>query len=252
MVRAFRHELHKLTRPTMLLGSFGVMVALGVLGVVIGFSRAASAGALASLSQPDGFATSLQKATVLLGVVSLGMVATAVAQDWSTGMLRSMLVREPRRLRLLAGKLAADLGYTAVAVLAGLVVALLAALVVGPSQHIDTSQWLRSGLGTTLSQLGLEALVALGFGALGAVLAMILRNPTAAVIVGVAWMLPVEGMLTRIWSSLEQWMPAHNLTVIADRGAGGSMATALLAAGGLVAAGIAASATLFRRGDVTA
>ena len=257
MYRAFKSELLKLRRPTMLLGSFGVMVALAVLGVIITISRAGSgpeAVSIASLSAPDGFATGMQRASELLGIVALGVVAVAVAQDYSTGLLRSMLVREPRRLRLLAGKLIADIGYTVVAVLVGLAVAFGVALAIAPSKGIDTSAWLHSGLTTTLAQFGAEGLLALGFGVFGAVLAIVFRNPATAVIVGFAWSLPIEGLLGRTWNSLEQWLPVHQLDVIAARGHGPdySLATALLLASGFVAAGIAASATLFHRSDVTA
>ena len=255
MLRTFRHELLKLRRPTMVLGSFGVMTALAILGVVITFTRAGTGRAdisIATLSQPDGFAAVLQRATELLGVVALGVVAIAVAQDYSTGMLRSMLMRQPRRLRLLAGKLAADLAFTVAAVVVALAVAFGVALLLGPSRGIDTSQWLHAGLTTTLAQFGAEALVALGFGVFGAVLAIVLRNPATAVIVGIAWALPIEGLLGRMWSSLEQWLPVHQLSVIADRGQGASLATALLLAGAFVAAATIVSGALFWRSDVVA
>ena len=255
MTRAFRHELLKLRRPTMLLGSFGVMVALGILGVVITFSRAGNGQgniSIASLSQPDGFAASLQHATELMGIVALGVVAVAVAQDYSTGLLRSMLMREPRRLRLLAGKLSADLAYTVAAAVVAMFAALGVALLLGPSRGIDTSQWLHAGLATTFAEIGAEALVALGFGIFGAVLAVVLRNPATAVIVGVAWSLPVEALLARTWNSLEQWLPVHQLSVIASRGQDASLSTALLVGAGFAAAGALVSATLFRRSDVVA
>jgi len=255
MFRAFRHELIKLRRPTMLLGSFGTMSALALLGVVITITRAGTGRAdvtLASLSQPDGFAVMMQRGTELLGIVALGVVAIAVAQDYSTGMLRSMLIREPRRLRLLAGKLAADLLYTTAAAVVALAVAFVVALAIGPAKGVDTSQWLHAGLLTTAAQFGAEALVALGFGVFGAVLAIVLRNPATAVIVGVAWSLPVETLLGRVWSGLEQWLPVHQLGVIADRGQGATLSTALLLAAGFAGAAIIASGAIFRRADVLA
>lgn len=255
MLRAFRHELLKLRRPTMLLGSFGIMAAMSVIGVMITITRAGTGNGdvnLASLSQPDGFAAMMQRGTEMLGIVALGVVAVVVAQDYSTGMLRSMLMREPRRLRLLAGKLAADLLYTTAAAVVAMAVALVTALAIGPAKGVDTAQWLHSGLLTTVAQFGAEALVALGFGIFGAVLAIIFRNPATAAIVGIAWSLPVEGLLGRVWSSLEQWLPVHQLSVIAARGVGGTLSTALLLAAGFAAVAAVASATIFRRADVLA
>jgi ABC-2 type transport system permease protein len=255
MVRAFRHELLKLRRPTMLLGTLGVLTAVAVLGVVVTLARAGSGEggvSIASLSQPDGFATMMQRGVELLGIAALGIVAIAVGQDYSTGMLRSMLMREPRRLRLLAGKIAADLAFSVSAVVLALAVGFGAALLLGPSRGVDTSQWLHAGLATTLAEFGAVALAALGFGVFGAALAIVLRSPAAAVMVGVAWSLPVEGLLGRIWSDLDRWLPVHQLSVIADRGQTASLGTALLIAGGYVATAALVFGTLFRRSDVTA
>ncbi len=256
MTRAFRSELLKLRRSSMALGSFGTMAALALLGVIITLTRAGAGKAsvsIASLNQPSGFADMMQRGTELLGVVALGVVAIAVAQDYSTGMLRSMLMREPRRLRLLGGKLLADLSFTVAAVVVAMVVAFVAALAIAPTRGIDGSQWLGSGLGTTLAQLGAEALVALGFGIFGAVLALVLRSPATAVIAGVAWSLPIEGLLSRVWSSLEDWMPVHQLSIIAGRGQDNtSLATALLVAGAFAVGALIVSGTLFQRSDVTA
>lgn len=258
MVGAFRSELRKLNRPTMLLGSVGSMIALAVLGIIITITRAGDGPkadiSIASLSQPDGFTSMMQHATELLGLVALGVVAIAVAQDYSTGMLRSMLMRQPRRLTLLAGKLAADLAWTVAAVALALLVAFGVAMAIGPSRGIDTSQWIHAGLTATLSQFGAELLVALAFGVFGAVLAIVLRNPATATIVGFAWSLPVETLLGRVWGSLENWLPVHQLSVIAARGQGTttSLTTALLLTAGFVTAGVAVSSTLFHRNDVTA
>ena len=257
MTRAFRHELLKLRRPTMLLGSFGVMTAIAILGVILTMARAGTGRAdisIATLSQPDGFAAMMQRGTELLGIVALGIVAIAVAQDYSTGMLRSMLMRQPRRLRLLGGKLAADLAFTVAAMAVAMLVSFGVALAIGPSRGVDTSQWLHAGLLTTVAQFGAELLITFAFGVFGAALAIVLRNPATAVMVGVAWSLPVEALLGRLWSSVENWLPVHQLTIIGARGQGPdySLATALLLASGFVAAAIALTGTLFQRSDVTA
>ena len=255
MVNAFRHELLKLRRRSMLLGAGGSMIAIAVLGVIITMTRATSGRGdvtIATLSQPDGFAAMFQQASPLIGIVALGIVAIAVAQDYSTGMLRSMLVREPRRLRLLAGKLAADLSFTVGWVAVALVVALGVGLAIGPSRGIDTSQWLNAGLGTTFAQIGADTLVALGMGVFGAALALLLRNPAPAVIAGIAWALPVESLLGRIWSSLAQWLPVHQLDVIAARGTTAALGTAFLLTGAFVAFALVLSGIVFRRSDVTA
>jgi ABC-2 type transport system permease protein len=256
MLRAFRSEWLKIRRRGMLLGSAGAMTALAILGVVIVVMRASSGRAeitVGRLSQPDGFASLMAHAGDILGIIALGTVAIAVAQEYGHGTLRSILVREPRRIHLLAGKLAANVVFVAVGVAVAFVAALAVALVIAPSQGIDTSGWFGSGLGQTLSSLGDLVLGAVGFGLFGCLLGILFRNPAPAVIAGLAWALPVEGLLNSVWSSLGEWLPFHQLGVIIQQGSATVSYTHALALGGayaLLACVIAA--VLFRQRDVLA
>jgi ABC-2 type transport system permease protein len=256
MVRAFRSEWLKIRRRGMLLGSAGVMSALAILGVVIVVLRASSRRApvsVARLSQPDGFASLMQHAGEMLGVVALGTLAIAVAQEYSYGTLRSILVREPRRLRLLAGKLSANLLFVAAGMTVAYVVAFVTALVVAPTQGVDTSGWLGSGLGQTLSTAGDLVLAALGYGLFGCLLGIVLRAPAPAVIAGLAWALPVEGLVNSVWSSLGDWLPFRQLAAIVSQVSESvSYGHALAMAGVYSLAACAVAAVLFRRRDVLA
>jgi ABC-2 type transport system permease protein len=256
MVRAFRSEWLKIRRRGMLLGSAGAMTALAILGVVIVVMRAGSGRAAVTvgrLSEPDGFAFLMSRAGDILGVIALGTVAIAVAQEYAYGTLRSILVREPRRIRLLAGKLGANLVFVAAGVTLAFVAALATALIIAPSQGIDTSGWLASGLGRTLATAGDLVLAAVGFGLFGCMLGVVLRAPAPAVIAGLAWALPVEGLLNSVWSSLGDWLPVRQLGIIIEQGSSTVSYGHALVLGGtyaLVACGIAA--VLFRRRDVLA
>jgi ABC-type transport system involved in multi-copper enzyme maturation permease subunit len=221
MIRAFRSEWLKIGRRSMLIGSLGALVGFTMLGVFLSVFRADNGrGALtiARLSQPDGFAQILQRGEEFLGVIALGIVAIATAQEYTHGTLRSLLTREPRRLRLLAGKTAANLLYVGAAVLVASVIALVTALIVAPHRGIDTSGWLGSGLGDTLSTMGNVVFAAVGWGVFGALLALVLRAPAPAVIAGVAWALPVENLLTSAWTSVGHWLPGQQLLAVAQRG----------------------------------
>ena len=221
MTRAFRSEWFKIRRPSMLLGGLGVMVGFAVLGTILAVIRAGGGHGeltVARLSQPDGFAFILQRTEEFLGIVALGVVATATALEYTNGTLRNLLVREPRRMRLLAGKTAANLLYIVLAVAAASIVALGVGLIAAPTKGIDTSAWLNAGLGDTVSTMGNLLLAGLGWGVLGALLAIVLRAPAAAVMVGIAWSLPVENLLTAAWSSVGHWLPGQQLTAIAASG----------------------------------
>ncbi len=256
MVRAFRSEWLKVLRRGMLLGSAGSMTALSILGIVLVTLRARSGRGeltVARISQPDGFSFLMSRTGAMLGVIVLGTVAIAVAQEYTHGTLRSLLVREPRRIQLLAGKLAANLVFVAAGVAVAFVAALVTALALGPSQGIDTSAWLGSGLGQTLSTGGTLVLAALGYGIFGCLLGVVLRSPAPAVIAGIAWALPVEGLLTSAWSSLGTWLPFNQLDAIISQGNSEIGYGHALAMGSVyAAAACVVAAMLFRRRDVLA
>lgn len=255
MIRAFRSELLKLRRPGMLLGGVAAMVGFSILAVVLTVARADSSGrgsvSIAALSQPDGFASILQRGADFLGVFALGVVAVATAQEFSTGALRNLLVRQPGRVRLIAGKTLCNVLYVVLSVLLASLVALLVAEVIAPSRGITASGWLGAGLGSTASTIGNLMLAAAGYAIFGALLALIVRASAPAVIIGVAWILVIENLITRAWPNVGHWLPGQQLTAVV---AGGNDISGYAWALGLgmafVAAAAVAGSTLFRRRDV--
>ena len=256
MLRSFRAEAALLRRRVFLLGSVGSLVVASVLGVVISFTRAGKgpdALTVARLSQDDGLAAVLQRSAELIGIAALGITAVAVAQGYVSGMLRVQLVREPRRLRFLAGQVAADVALVLCAVVLAVAAATVTALLLGPARGIHTAGWFGAGLGTTVSTYGDVLLSAAGFGIFGAVLALVFRSPAPAVILGFAWSLPVEGLLTAVWADLGKWLPARQLDVVVSHGDKlVPYGQALSLGAGYVAVAAALGMTLFRRRDVTA
>jgi ABC-2 type transport system permease protein len=255
VTRAFRSEWFKIRRPGVLLGGLGGMVAFALLAVILTVARADNTHSeigITALSQPGGFASILQRGSDFLGIFALGVVAVATAQEYSHGTLRSLLVREPRRLRLLAGKTLANLVYVCASVLVASLIALVVALAIAPGKGISTSAWLNAGLGTTASTIGNMVIAAAGFGILGALLALVTRAPAPAVIAGVAWILPVETLLTRAWPNVGHWLPGQQLQAIV---AGGNTISgygwALALGLSLVAVAAIASGALFRLRDVS-
>jgi ABC-type transport system involved in multi-copper enzyme maturation permease subunit len=254
MSRAFRSEWFKIRRPAVLLGGLGSMIAVALLAVILTIVRADNgrgAVTVAHLSQADGFSQMMSRASDLLGIFALGIVAVAMAQEYSNGTLRALLMREPRRLRLLGGKLLANLVYLAGSVLVAMLLALLVAVIAAPSKGISTSAWFGAGLGTTMSVFGNMVIAAVGFGVFGALLALLTRAPAPAVIAGVAWILPVENLLANAWPNVGHWLPGQQLTAIIAGGNTISGYTWALALGlSMAAVAVAASATLFWRRDV--
>ena len=143
---------------------------------------------------------------------------------------------------------------------------MVTALIVAPGQDIATAAWFTSdGWAALGSGLGNLLLATLGWGLIGALLALLLRSPAAAVGVGLAYALPFELLVTSAWDAGVRWLPGQLLGTLASGGAATATygrAALLLAiyAAFAVAAGIAlvvylavvviAATTLFARRDV--
>ena len=92
----------------------------------------------------------------------------------------------------------------------------------------------------------------IGWGALGAILAVLLRSSVVAIVVGLVYALAVESILVSLDKGLNSWLPGRLLTAIA---AGGNSSVSLSRASltisiyALIA--ITAVTVLFVRRDVT-
>jgi ABC-type transport system involved in multi-copper enzyme maturation permease subunit len=263
MIRSFRSEWIKLRRPGMILGGAGTIVGFAILTVVLTLTTASATPTdeggpggegltLAQLAATDGLAAILATAATFIGVVALSVFAISIASEYSQGTLRNLLVRQPRRVRLLAGKLLALASFTTLAVVVAGIAAVATALLVAPTQDISTAAWFTSAGWTALAGgLGNLLLATLGWGLLGALLALVLRTPAAAVGVGLAYALPGELLLTTAWSDGARWLPGQLLDALAQGGTAAvtyGSAGLLLALYGVVA--MVAGTTLFARRDV--
>jgi hypothetical protein len=91
----------------------------------------------------------------------------------------------------------------------------------------------------------------IGWGLLGAVLALLLRSPAAALGVGLAYALPFELVVTSAWTAGQPWLPGQLLRTLAEDGSPAvayGRAALVLTIYGTVAVVIAA--TLFARRSV--
>jgi ABC-2 type transport system permease protein len=262
MVGAFLSEWVKLRRRAMLVWGLGGSLLLTMFATVLTIERTqrsfpAGTGSrfhitIAELSRTDGFVRGVVTASNLLGIVALCLFAVAFASEYSQGTLRNLLVRQPRRGRLLAGKFLALAVFVAVAIALAVIVAAAVAFALGPSKGIDTAAWTTS---TGLSDLGETILhsylASIGYGILGTALAIGLRSPALAVALGVAYALPGEAIVSRLWSDGDRWLPGQLLSALAHGGTAGTSYTRALSIL-IVYAAITAAATiaLFQRRDV--
>jgi ABC-type transport system involved in multi-copper enzyme maturation permease subunit len=258
---SFRSEWVKLRRRTLLFGTFGGLALAASFFVILTFSQAAPTGpgsadlpSLQSLAQPNGLIHGLSRAVILLGIVAFGIAAAQIANEYSLGTLRQLLVRQPRRAVLLVGKYLAVMSFLVAAVVFAAVVSGVAAVVLAHVHHVPIAAWFSSaGVADLTRALGQLLLAVVGFGTLGLAVGLFLRSPVFAVIVGFAYLIPFENVLTRIVPSAGSWLPGQLLGVVGQGGTTtvGFSRALLLSALYLVAIGILSTYAFMRR-DVTA
>jgi ABC-type transport system involved in multi-copper enzyme maturation permease subunit len=254
---AFTSEWTKLRRRTLFLSTFLGLAAAASLFVILLFSQATADGGIVSLHQlarPNGLVIGVARAAMLLGVVAFGIAASQVASEYSLGTLRQLLVRQPRRAVLLAGKMLGVITFLVLALCFAAVVALVVAVVAAHSRSVPTSAWFTgTGLGDLFRELGDLVLATIGYSVLGMALGLFVRSAVFAVIIGFAWLIAVENIITRIVPSTQQWLPGASILAVASGGAEGvGYAHGLILGAVYLIVAIAAAMTVFLRSDVTA
>jgi len=265
MIRSFRSELVKLGRPTVLYGAGAVLPFLAVLATALAFLNASDGPvppgpdrgfslSLAELSNAGGLTLGFTGVAGLLGILVFVLFLTSVTGEHSQGTLRTLLVREPRRGRLLAGKLVALVLLTAVSLLVAELFSAGTSLVAAQLRDVPTSQWFGvEGLQRAAGDYANALLTASFFGLSGAMVGVLVRSTSIGLAVGLAWLLPLEHIIQNSWADAARWFPGLLFDAVAQGGTavtpyGRGLAGGVLVAGVLVVVGT----TAFIRRDVSA
>ena len=260
MSRAFRAEWVKLRRPRFLFGVLTVMAGFAALstillitGVISGeddgpFERAG----LVDLAAADGVAQGLGLAANFLSVVAMVVAAWKVAAEFGDGTIRNLVIRQPHRGRLAAGKVGALCSLLLIGVLAATAVSVALSFALAPTNDIDTAAWTTSdGLAAVISGVVNMSLTVLGWGLLGAALGLAVGSSAMAIGIGLAWMLPVENLLALALGDNGKYLPGQILTILADGGGDPSYLTALTISVLYAAAASIVGAIVFTRRDLS-
>jgi ABC-type transport system involved in multi-copper enzyme maturation permease subunit len=230
MLGAYSSEWVKLRRRAMLLWGLGGGLFFAVLATVFTVERAVRTAQLfplrrgrvtfAELELPTGLVHGVVDVSTLIGIVSLCLFAGAFATEYSQGTMRNLLVREPRRARLLTGKFLALATFIGVAVVLEIVVSCAVALLLAPGRGITTSAWTSSTGINDLLQATLHVFLAsVGYGLVGAAAGVLFRSPGVAIGASVAYVIPVEAIIVgAIWSNGDRWLPGQLLSAVAHGG----------------------------------
>jgi ABC-2 type transport system permease protein len=260
MIAAMRAELVKVLRRRVLLitAVTAVVFAVGSAAIVLaaaeptGESVSGRGVTVASLSDVGGgtdiFTTAVSFAGTFLFVVFVGVVAV----EFSRGTFRTMLMYQPRRLRLLAGKTAALLAFAAVVLAATEVLTWGAAKLLAPTADVATGQWVSlDAFGQAAADYGSVLFWISGYAILGTTLAVLVRSVPVALAIGIAWAGPFEHLLQDAWDPAERFFPGLLLEAFVAGGTPEVSATrAFLTVAVYVTLAAALAGRVFARRDV--
>jgi ABC-2 type transport system permease protein len=253
-----RSEAIRLLRPGFLGIGLLVEAAVIVLSVLATFHDASNQPGphtfvlVSTLEQPGGIVEAVKTANNFLGIVVVAWVAVAVAGDYTTGLIRLLVQAEPRRWRLMAGKLAVLTALTIGAAALATFVSVAASPAAANMNGISTAQW-----GTASVRPVAESFVNLSLGllvwaALGYIVAMLTRSVTAAIAGVIGYGLVVESILVAAREGTREWLPGSTIqALIAQGNEVMSYERALVLALAYGIAAVVVSFVVFQRRDIT-
>jgi ABC-2 type transport system permease protein len=260
MTRSFKAELLKLRRRRVAVVAAVGALAFAVIATTAVFLSATETAeprdrgaTIASLSQPGGATEAFALGVSFTGLLVLVLFIANLAGELSQGTFRTLLMRQPRRLALLAGKMAALLAFVAGVLALAELLTVAASAAIAPSQDVATSSWFGlDGLGEAAGDYGTALLGVTAWALLGMAIAAFVRSIPVALGIGIVWAGPFEHILQDSWSSADSWLPGLLLESVA---AGGTDEVAFGRALALVAVylavAVSAAAVVFARRDVT-
>jgi ABC-2 type transport system permease protein len=262
MSAMFRAELLKLRRRRVAVAVIASAIAFAALATTVVFLSAAGPGergaargtTIADLSQAGGATEAFATGASFIGILVLVLFIANVAGEFSQGTFRTLLMRQPRRVGLLAGKMAALLVFAAVVLGLTEILTVVASAAIAPSQDVATGSWFGlDGLGQAAGDYGRALLGVIAWASLGMALAMFVRSIPVALGIGIVWSGPLEHLTQDAWSAAGQWFPGLLLEALAAGGTDEvSVGRALATVGVYVAIAVSAAALVFARRDITA
>jgi ABC-2 type transport system permease protein len=261
MISMFKAELLKLRRGRVAVAVIAGALAFAAIASTAVFLSATEAGepgtergaTVASLGQAGGATEAFAIGVSFIGILVLVLFIANVAGEITQGTFRTLLMRQPRRVALLAGKMTALLAFVAVVLALAEILTVAVSLAIAPSQDVSTASWFGlDGLGVAAGDYATALAGVAAWASLGTALAIFVRSIPVALAIGIVWSGPFEHLLQDAWTAANQWFPGLLLEALA---AGGSSDISLTRALALVAvyvtAAVSAAAIVFARRDVT-
>jgi ABC-2 type transport system permease protein len=261
MIEVFRAELLKLTRPRALLFTAIAVVVAATVATTATFISAESGNGpaaergttLAELAEAGGGTEAFALGMSFTGFFVFVVLTANWATEFSQGTFRTLLMKQPRRLSLLGGKLAGLLVFAAGVLVAFEAVIWGMSLVAAPTQDVSTSAWFSlDAIGEGIEDYGIAFLVVSAWSAFAMTLAVLIRSVPLALGAGIAWAGPFEHITSEAWNAATGVYPGLLLEALAVGGTPDvsfTRAASLLA--GYVAVAVAIGVLVFTRRDIT-
>ncbi|HKG04059.1 MAG TPA: ABC transporter permease [Conexibacter sp.] len=261
MICMFEAELLKLSRRRVTLATVAGTLAFAVLAATAVFLSATGPGepsaprgtSVESLAQAGGATEAFAIGASFAGILVLVLFIANVAGEISQGTFRTLLMREPRRIALLAGKMAALLAFVAGVLAFAEILTVAASTAIAPTQDVSTASWFGvDGLGAAAADYGSALAGLTAWALLGMALAIFVRSIPIALAIGIVWSGPFEHLLHDAWIGAGEWFPGLLLeTLISGGGNGASVTRALVLVAVYVCVAAGAAGIVFARRDVT-
>jgi ABC-2 type transport system permease protein len=228
MFKVFFAEWRKLRRPTLFFGTF--LAALFFNGLVTAFAYLmidspdgnGDRGRVITremLALPGGSIHTFASIGGLLGTIVLCVFAAQTAQEYTYGTLRNLLVRQPRRLVLLAGKFAAMKTFALILVVINAVISIAISLYLSDRAKVSTDLWFTSdgwsAIGHTLVNVYISVVF---YAVIGIALGILLKSPISSISIALVWILILENLIGAVKPSTLKWMPGNQFSIIAQGG----------------------------------
>lgn len=228
MIRTLFAEWRKLRRPTLFLGTF--IAALFFNGLITSFlylmidspqgnSDRGRVVTREMLALQTGSVHAFASVGGLLGIIILCVFAAQTAQEYTYGTLRNLLVRQPRRVILLAGKYAAMKTFALLFVFINMVVSIGISVYLSSRAKVSTDLWFTSAGWSSIAHTFINVYLSVVFYAIiGIALGILLRSPISAISIALVWLLILENLIGAVKPVTLDWMPGNQLATISQGG----------------------------------
>jgi ABC-type transport system involved in multi-copper enzyme maturation permease subunit len=261
MIQIFKSEWRKLRRPTLFLGTLAAVIGLtGLISSLLfllldserGNGREGMIITRETLALPNGLYVGFANSAGLLGVIALCVFAAQTAIEYTNGTLRNLLVREPRRLLLLAGKYLAMISFALITVCFSAIVSVGISASLANVKDVNTDLWYTSSaLSLFGSTFGNVLLSVISYGTVGMTLGLLLRSPISSISIALAWILVVENILSATVAGISHWLPGQLMSSVpVQSGVDFSYSWALIGSACYLLIFGATATLLFKRRDV--